>query len=179
MEVLELHMEKVNTESIANVFESVYEPGFLEVAKYISKNGGTFEDARDIFHDALVIFYEKRDNCKHSEISYITGIAKHLWIHKFKKDVKSRSISEDHSGLTSFDEPSLNEQKLLNMLARTGKRCLDLLTIFYAEKVSLAKIASMFNFSSEHSASAQKYKCIEKVRAFIKDKSIVYEDFFE
>jgi hypothetical protein len=34
-------------------------------------------------------------------------------------------------------------------------------------------------FANEHSASAQKYKCLEKVREIVKQKSLTYEDFVE
>ena len=163
------------------VFERVYEPGFIQVARYISKSGGTFEDAKDIFHDALVIFYEQRisDRKVESEVKYITGIARHLWLHKFKKDIRSVS-SEDH--LSNFSPPkelSVDDSKLLDLLERAGKKCMDLLSAFYSEKVSLQRISKLWNFSSDHSAAVQKYKCIERVREVIKTKALAYEDFFE
>ncbi len=180
MEVLELKKESL-TETADQLFERIYEPGFVQVARFISKNGGTFEDAKDIFHDALVIYYEKgrvRQSLP-SEVNYITGISRHLWFHKVKKEVRKVKLEENSNELTTPLEPTLNDSKLLDLLERTGKRCLDLLVSFYIEKVSLVNISALWNFSSEHSAAVQKYKCIEKVREVVKHHSISYEDFFE
>jgi hypothetical protein len=179
MESIELVEPPVKVESAEAVFERVYEPGFLQVARFVSKNGGTFEDAKDIFHDALVVFYEQRDNgAIESEVNYITGIAKHLWWKKFKGEIRNSSLDESFY-LTCDQNPSVNEKKLVHLLKITGKRCMDLLSAFYSNKPSLSGIAKRFNLSGEHSVSAQKYKCIEKLRSFIKTKSMSYEDFLE
>jgi hypothetical protein len=37
----------------------VYEESFPSVAAFVAKMGGSLEDAKDIFHDAMVIFFEK------------------------------------------------------------------------------------------------------------------------
>jgi len=54
-----------------------------------------------------------------------------------------------------------------------------LLRAFYYDKLSMSKIANRFGFSSERSATVQKYKCLEKVRDLVKEKSLSYEDFLE
>ncbi len=181
METLELIRKPVSEETAKQLFERIYKPGFLQVARYVSKKGGTFEDAKDIFHDALVLFYEQRVHSKsiESEINYLTGIAKHLWIQKFNIQKKNVTVTESFPEMPTPLEPTLNEIKLLTVLEQTGKRCLDLLVSFYSGRLTRSKIASVFNFTSEHSASVQKFKCIERVREVIKTNSMTYEDFFE
>ena len=39
---------------LTNIYERVFPP----VAKLVRDQGGTFEDARDIFHDAFIIYLE-------------------------------------------------------------------------------------------------------------------------
>ena len=46
-------------EERALLFAQLYEETFPKVAKFVANRGGTFDDAKDIFHDALVILYEK------------------------------------------------------------------------------------------------------------------------
>jgi hypothetical protein len=60
-----------------------------------------------------------------------------------------------------------------------GTKCLNLLRSFYFENVTLKEVAMKFGYGSEHSAAVQKYKCLEKIRESIKEKSMTYEDFFE
>ena len=171
---------QVSFETPDQVLERVYQPGFLQVARYISKQGGSFDDARDIFHDALAIFYEQYQTGKsiESEVNYITGISKHLWLRQ-KRQSRHVEWEENLPVAVLPKEPTLNEGRLLEVLERTGRRCMDLLASFYTERLSLEKISKRFNFSDEHSASVQKYKCLEKVREVVKTKSISYEDFFE
>ncbi len=181
MQTLELKPKHIASEKVDEVLERVYQPAFLQVARYISKHGGSFDNARDVFHDALAIYYEQYQLGKaiDCEINYITGIAKHLWLRQCKRDAMHIDLDESLPAVALLREPTLNEVKLIQLLERTGKRCMDLLVSFYVEKISLVNISAMFHFSSEHSASVQKYKCLEKVREVIKTKSIAYEDFFE
>ena len=62
------------------------------VARYVSKMGGSFDEAKDIFQDALVIYYEKAVEStfelKTTEKAYLLGIAKHLWLKKHRDNIK-------------------------------------------------------------------------------------------
>jgi len=162
--------------------EKLYESAFPATAKLVRSKGGSFDDAKDIFHEALVILLEKRNDNKFalrdSAEVYVMGIAKHLWYHKFKHDIKNGSI-EKMIDIALPNDPSPSTSKLLNLLEKTGKKCLNLLHAFYFEKLSITKISDQFGYSSVHSASVQKFKCIEKIRNTIKEKSIHHEDFFE
>jgi hypothetical protein len=102
-----------------------------------------------------------------------------LWSRKFRDDIKKVTLGEPVTEPSFTESPSVNDAKLLQVLERAGKRCMDLLVSFYIEKMSLVNITRSYDFSSDHSASVQKYKCIEKVRDVIKNKSMSYEDFFE
>jgi RNA polymerase sigma factor (sigma-70 family) len=183
-------MEDVITQSARHVttnresFEALYERAFPRAAKFISKMNGSFTDAKDLFQDALVIYYEKRmdENFEitTTEEAYVLGIVKHLWVRKFKHDIKNISL-EDVDGNITFSEleDKPNENKLLQLLERTGKKCLELLTAFYYEEKSLREIGKTFSYQSEHSTAVQKYKCLEKMRDTIKEKAMNYEDFLE
>ncbi|HEY9533595.1 MAG TPA: sigma-70 family RNA polymerase sigma factor, partial [Mucilaginibacter sp.] len=42
------------------LFISLYKSAFPAVAKYVSRLGGSFDETRDVFQDALVVYYEKK-----------------------------------------------------------------------------------------------------------------------
>ena len=161
------------------LIEELYEPAFLRVAKYISKAGGSFEDARDTFHDSLEIFFEKKrlHTAITSDVDYILGIARHLWLNRARRE--AGIVRLDKLDLPEVETESANERKLLLFIERTGKRCLDLLMSFYYDQLNIANLMNKFGFTSEHSASVQKYKCIEKLREVVKSKNVDYADFFE
>jgi len=162
------------------LFIALYKNSFSSVARYISKMGGSFDEAKDVFQDALVIYYEKAVAgsiaIQTNEKAYLLGISKHLWLRKFKDNVLHAPIDGiDLEAAT--DEEDYSENKLMHYLATAGQKCMDLLRSFYYDNVPLADAATLFGFSGVRSATVQKYKCLEKVRETIKQKSLTYEDF--
>ena len=159
----------------------LYEDAFPFVAKFVAKRNGSFEDARDIFHDSMVIFYEKIASGELpqgvADEKYVVGIAKHLWLRKFNEDHRKSGLDELERTISVPDDNfDLRNNRLLSVLQLTGRKCLELLRAFYYDNMTIREISSAFGFSNEHSASTQKYKCIEKMRATIEKKSLKYED---
>src|SRR5688500_8233328 len=72
------------------LFADLYESAFPLVCRFVNNRQGTLQDAKDVFQDALVIFYEKqleKDlDIKVSDESYVLGIAKHIWFRKHRHD---------------------------------------------------------------------------------------------
>jgi len=64
-------------------------------------------------------------------------------------------------------------------LQLTGRKCLELLRAVYYDKLDLPAVAAVFGYQTVRSATVQKYKCLEKVRDKVKEKSISYEDLLE
>ena len=50
---------------------------------------------------------------------------------------------------------------------------------FYYDALPVVDVASLFGYSGTHSATVAKYKCLEKVRETVKQKSLNYADFIE
>jgi DNA-directed RNA polymerase specialized sigma24 family protein len=169
------------TEERVLLFAQLYEETFPKVAKFVANRGGTFDDAKDIFHDALVILYEKARDERlvfESPERYLIGIAKHLWVRKFNDDHKKVGLDEMEKTISiPADYYESGESALTSLLELTGRKCLQLLRAFYYDSLPLEQIKSTFGFSTTHSASAQKFKCIEKMRNIIREKSMGYEDF--
>lgn len=166
-------------------FTELYEQAFPATARFVSKMGGSFQDAKDIFHDAMIVFFEKttqqRLQIRQSPEAYVLGIAKHLWLHKFKTDRDKVPLDAFEASLSIpadfFLSPTQN--KILHILERTGRKCMDLLQAFYYHKHPMQKIAKTFGYTNTHTATVQKYKCLEKVRTVIRQKSISYEDLLD
>jgi len=167
------------------LFINLYKMAFPAVAKYVSNKGGTFDEAKDVFQDALVIYYEKLVTnpiqLNKNEQAYLVGIAKHLWLKKFRENIQLSRIDGQGDNFDvaedDYSEPSAN--KLMYYLETTGQKCMQLLKAFYYDNLSANAIAGLFGYSGERSATVQKYKCMEKVRETVKQKSLAYEDFVE
>lgn len=165
------------------LFMRLYKEVFPVVVKYISRRQGTLEQAKDIFQDALIIYYEQvlrtEKQIEQTEKAYIFGIARHLWNHQFKLGVNCEPLSDKIELVEKVNDEQISDKHLTRLLLKAGERCVALLKTFYYDKLSMTEVAERFGFASERSATVQKFKCLEKVRDFIKKKTLRYEDFIE
>src|ERR1700753_3308369 len=99
-------------------FTRLYKKAFPPVAKYISRRGGSFDEAKDLFHDSLVIYYEKTVHqvidSNTDETAYLVGIAKHLWLRKFSTD--RHDISLDGVDVSVTDKEELSNNRIMQFL---------------------------------------------------------------
>jgi RNA polymerase sigma factor (sigma-70 family) len=165
------------------LFTDLYKKAFPSVAAFISRKGGNFDEAKDIFQDALVIYYEKSQDVllefDVSEKAYIVGICKNLWKKRFESKHLLKSLDSIKDSRSMEENDEISSDKLLKFLERAGKKCMEILKAFYYDKLDASQIASSFGFAGTRSASVQKFKCLEKVRDQVKEKSLGYEDFTE
>jgi len=170
-----------NQQSREAFFISVYKKAFPAVARYIARRGGNMNEAQDIFQDALVVYYEKmvsqNQEVIENENAYLLGVSKKLWLQYYRLSNKSEPLND-----TDIEEENLAETstgKVLQYLQTAGKKCMELLKACYYDGLKPHSLASRFGYSSEHSATVAKYKCLEKVRETVKQKSLSYADFIE
>lgn len=162
----------------------LYLGAFPAVARYVGHRGGSLDEAKDVFHDAVVIWYERsvteRDTPRDDK-AYLIGIAKHLWLKSYREHNRYIPLDEagDAAHISVNEEQQPISNKLMHYLEGTGQKCMDLLKGFYYDKLPMADIARAFGFSGERSATVQKFKCLEKVRETVKSKALTYEDFVE
>jgi len=187
MTIAEISLDFKDPQQREENFEYLYEEVFPVVADMVSKQGGSFHDAKDIFQDALIIFYEKNVNgelhVKLSDEAYIVGIAKHLWNKKFKSRYRLLSLDFLEKEIILprdyIEIETMKTNRLLRLLEVAGKKCIELLRSIYYDKLSMNEVSQVHGFSNPHSASVQKYKCIEKIKVIVEQKSLNYEDFME
>jgi RNA polymerase sigma factor (sigma-70 family) len=164
-------------------FVKLYKEVFPKVARYIGGKGGTLAEAKDVFQDALIIYYEKISienvTFKRGEYAFIFGTAKNMWIDRYRQKIKELPFEQTLTDVVEEDEQKIVNSRILLFLEKSGRKCMDLLQSFYYQKLPMTAIAERFGFSGIRSATVQKYKCIEKVRDIIKEKSLNYEDFLE
>lgn len=185
METLEAIVAEKKTTHDENEMMQIYERAFPSAAVFVRHMGGNLEDAKDIFHDALVIYFEakwKRDlRLNKPEEAYILGIAKHLWIRKYHLKHTVVPLSDVEKGIAIPEDcfSTINDKRLLRFLELAGRKCMDLLRAVYYQSLAIKDLVNTLGYGNEHTVSVQKYKCLEKVRNIIKEKSLVYEDFLE
>jgi DNA-directed RNA polymerase specialized sigma24 family protein len=149
----------------------LYRDSFPDVARMVRRKGGTLEEAKDAFHDALLIYMEKekagRLQLRSSPKAYLLGIARICWLRARGATVRLPEAFDVAEPEEDTDMEEM-EQSLRSSLVRSGKKCIELLKAFYYDHCSMQDIAIRFGFNGTRSATVQKYKCLEKVRNEIK-----------
>lgn len=167
-------------ESVETAIDNLYLKVFPKVAGFVKNKGGDYLEAEDIFQDALVAYLEKAGQVEMPE-QYVMGAAKNLWWQRCRKTEKDKLLSDSIESFAELENfyPSPSENRILRFLEKAGRRCMELLSAFYFEEKKLESIRQTFGFSSKHSVSVQKHKCLDKVKRIVHEKSLKYEEFYE
>ena len=143
---------------------------YPRIEKSILAQGGSKADAKDVFQEALIVFYRnlKKPDFKltASIYTYLYAVSKYIW-KDFKKQFKKNELYE----LKEFDLElfhSVKEEKKYKTAEEAfihmGKRCQEILQLFYIKKLPFKEIAQKLQFSSEKIAKNEKYKCLKKAK---------------
>jgi RNA polymerase sigma factor (sigma-70 family) len=155
---------------------------FPAARKMILSNGGTKQDAEDIFQEALIVFCRRIKDpnflLTSKPSTYLFSVCRFLW----KDELKSRhrivsGESEVFDGPAEPGESAIGEaiekENVVRLaeqaLEQLGERCRELLVLFYNRRLRLKEIARMMGYTSENTAKNQKYKCLEGAKNKLKE----------
>ena len=167
--IIELILERKEHKALVKLYR--YQG---KVEALIQSRGGTKEDARDIFQEALVIFckkvWEGNFQLTSKLDTFLYSICYNLW--RNVKKAPETEISDNFQAVSidGLDELLEKEQKIKKVefvLQKLGEPCFRLLRMFYYEALKMKEIAKKLGYSSEKTAKAQKYKCIERAKKMI------------
>ena len=166
--------------------KSIYDHVLPNVRRFIISNSGTAEDAMDIFHDALLVFFKlivnhKYDSEKYKIYGFVYTLCRNLWINQAKKKSHFTKWSEA-APLEEWDE-SILEQLLtsekLNLVQKLmqdlGDRCAEVLTLFMYHELSYKEIAVKMGFENENSAKVKAHRCRKALSEKIKSNKNLIE----
>lgn len=152
----------------------LYKKVLPQLKSYISRTGGSKEDAFDVFHDALMIFYEQvmtgQYNTKYNIYGFLYRIGVFRWINKLKKDkgvIHYDEIPEFQAEelSTKFDEnePGRNENILQKFFSPIGEKCIELLNYTIYSDLLMEDVMLRMEFSSVEAVRMQQMRCKQKL----------------
>lgn len=153
---------------------------YPKIEKLILSKGGSKEDAKDIFQEALLIFYQKarveRFKLSSSIGTYLYSVCHFLWKDELikRKGKKQVTFDFDYSAEEEkeYQDALEREQKfqqIERVLTQIGEKCLQLLKLFYYHGLKMKDIAPKMGLKSEKITKNQKYKCIERAKLKLKN----------
>jgi RNA polymerase sigma factor (sigma-70 family) len=156
-----------------SALDYLYKKYYKMMAKLIISNNGTDEEARDIYQEALIVFWQKavsNNLVLTSKIStYLYSICQNLW--RKELDRKSRLSYEDKDGSDGVDPDREERIKIINnCINELGETCKKLLTYYYFDEMSMSDIAEKLGFANADTAKTKKYKCKKHLDTLIKSK---------
>jgi RNA polymerase sigma factor (sigma-70 family) len=146
------------------------------------KYGLDYDDLTDIYQEAFIAIRNhavngKLNTVKSSFKTYLFGIAKYKIFDLIKEKQKTTSfeasihITDDKIEPISIDnEPevlTLRQQILLKFFNQLGKKCQELLTMFYSRGLSIDEIIDLTDYKSNAVVRSQKSRCIKNLKEMI------------
>lgn len=162
------------------VLKSIYQENYAKVQHYILKNSGGEQEAKDIYQEAFLAFWNnvKNDKFKSTGNSSLNGylytIAKNKWLDYLRSSNHKKMISTSKLHKLDLEQVKLevdeenhkNDQKLekaMQSFNLLGEACKLLLTKVYFEKKSMKEIAVELELDAA-STRNKKYRCMQKLR---------------
>jgi RNA polymerase sigma factor (sigma-70 family) len=151
--------------------EYLYKKYYRMMTKLVITNSGTEEEARDVFQDALIVFWQKAKSgnlVMTAKIStYIYSVCQNLW--RKELDRKKRLSNEEKDSPVSLDMETPEKEKIIaKCLDQLGETCRKVLTYYYFDEMSMQEIADKLGFANTDTAKTKKYKCKQKLDELIK-----------
>lgn len=156
----------------------LYRELFPMIRQLVWENGGSEDDAKDVFQDSLIVILnmvKKSDFQLTSQFStFLYGIAYNLWRSRWKKKTNQEVTIPDGMEYTAekqheYDYDRLERQKLFDKaFAQLGEDCRELLLLFF-QKTPMTEIAGRFGFASDNYARKRKHDCKERLLELIKN----------
>jgi RNA polymerase sigma factor (sigma-70 family) len=179
-------IEAINKGRDTEVIDSLYATVLPNVKKHVVGNGGSLDDAFDLFQEALMVFYKlavagKFDHLKYKVHGFIFTICKNLWINQMKK--KSTSLNwEKKKEKEDFDDTVLDNiitterKNALEQLFQTlGDKCVEILTMFFYHKLSMKEIAAKLGDTSEDAVKVKSHRCKKLLADKVKGNKYLME----
>jgi RNA polymerase sigma factor (sigma-70 family) len=152
----------------------LYKSQYPMVAHFILSNSGTQDEAKDIFQETVLIFYEKiKDGsltltCQIK--TYLYSVCRRLWLKKLAEKNRFSGVIDSENFISLENETELPEEteekyavmeRAMHML---GEPCRTLLEDFYINASSMQDITEKFGYTNADNAKNQKYKCLMRLK---------------
>ncbi|MCX6332523.1 MAG: sigma-70 family RNA polymerase sigma factor [Bacteroidetes bacterium] len=155
--------------------ETLYKSHFTMIQHFVENNNGSFDDARDVFQEAMIALYEKVQldsfvlTCQIK--TYLFSICKHLWLKRLHQMGKYSSPLNAHEESISVEtDMGMFEKKeaafaIMNRaLNSLGEPCKSLLEGYYINKKGMQELANQFGYTNADNTKNQKYKCLMRLK---------------
>lgn len=158
-----------------NSIEQLYRQHYTMVQSLVLANGGSRDDAADLFQETVIVLYEKI-KAGNFELqcllkTFLYSVARRLWLKKLQQQQRYIPQAEGIEDIAAVENEVENHLKLQNdfnimesALNKVGEPCKSLLEAYYLKKKQMNVIAQEFGYTNADNAKTQKYKCLVRLK---------------
>lgn len=174
-EINEQALLKGLAQNDSKAVEALYKNHFAMIQHFVLNNNGSFDDARDLFQEAMITLYEKVQSdsfvlsCQIK--TYLFSICKNLWLKRLQQMSKySAPLSTEEESiaveadLEAFQKKDAAFSMMNRALNSLGEPCKSLLEGYYLNKKGMQELADDFGYTNADNAKNQKYKCLMRLK---------------
>jgi RNA polymerase sigma factor (sigma-70 family) len=149
----------------------LYKKNYKMMTKIVINNNGTEDEAKDVFQEALIVFWQKAMSGNlvlSSKIStFLYSICQNLWRKELERKGKTSREEKDVAEFVNEDRGE-RIRIIHECLDKLGETCRKILTYYYFENLSMNDIAAVMGFANSDTAKTKKYKCKKELDDLIK-----------
>jgi RNA polymerase sigma factor (sigma-70 family) len=159
----------------SRAIETIYKENFNTIQAFILNNNGSYDDARDIFQEAMIALYEKAQSesfvltCQIK--TYVYSICRRLWLKRLQQLGRYTNQVDSLEETVPVEEDLDNHEKrnaafaiMDRAMNSLGEPCKSLLEGYYLKKLGMQELASEFGYTNADNAKNQKYKCLMRLK---------------
>ena len=159
----------------SRAIETIYKDNFNMVQAFVLNNNGSYDDARDIFQEAMIALYEKAQSesfvltCQIK--TYVYSICRRLWLKKLQQMGRFSNQVDNLDETIPVEEDLEIHQKrnaefviMERAMNSLGEPCKSLLEGYYLKKMGMQELAAAFGYTNADNAKNQKYKCLMRLK---------------
>jgi len=164
-------------ENDSKAIETIYKENFNTIQAFILNNNGSYDDARDIFQEAIIALYEKVQTNSFvltSKINtYVYSICRRLWLKRLQQMGRFTGTIENMEETIPVEEDlEIHEKRnaefaiMDRALNSLGEPCKSLLEGYYIKKMDMQELSKAFGYTNADNAKNQKYKCLMRLKNY-------------
>jgi len=153
----------------------LYKSHYPMVLNLIRSNNGTEQEAKDVYQEAVIAFYERVQQegfvltCKIS--TYLYAVCRRLWLKRLGEKKRYHGNIEEtetflgiEEEMETVEENEMKFERMRESLSGLGEPCRSILEDFYIRDLSMEAISTKFGYTNADNAKNQKYKCLQRLK---------------
>jgi len=169
----ELQVEELRKKN-TTALKQLYKTHYPMVLNLVLTNNGSEQEAKDVFQEAIIHFYERLQqvefvlSCKIK--TYLYAVSRRLWLKRLAEQKKQVRIEEEErfagveDEMTELESKEKSFQAMEKALHNLGEPCRTIVEDYYLRSLTMDQITEKFGYTNADNAKNQKYKCLQRLK---------------